>query len=58
MKLIICGNGFDQHHGLPTNYTDYCEFLNKNYPGIIRKMKYSDYFGFASPSLDQTTDIF
>ena len=35
MKLIICGNCFDQHHRLPTNYTDYCEFLNINYPEIL-----------------------
>ncbi len=58
MKLIICGNGFDQHHRLPTNYTDYCKFLNQNHSDVIRGMKFSDYFGFASPSLDQTTDIF
>lgn len=58
MKLVICGNGFDQHHRLPTNYTDYCLFLNRNHPDIIRKMKFSDYFGGASTDINQTTNVF
>ena len=32
MKLYICGNGFDLHHGYKTAYSDYREFLKKNYP--------------------------
>lgn len=31
MKLYICGNGFDLHHGYKTGYRDYREFLLKNH---------------------------
>ena len=32
MRLIICGNGFDLHHGYKTGYYDYRNFLLENYP--------------------------
>lgn len=32
MKLYICGNGFDLHHGYKTRFTDYKEFLKEHYP--------------------------
>ncbi len=31
MKLYICGNGFDKHHGYKTGYEDYKKFLMENY---------------------------
>ena len=31
MKLYICGNGFDLHHGLKTSYDDYKKFLEKHH---------------------------
>ncbi len=58
MKLIICGNGFDQHHRLPTNYTDYCMFLKLSYPKILRDMGFSDYFVGSSSTLDCPSDRF
>jgi hypothetical protein len=30
-KLIIIGNGFDLHHGLPTGYTDFIKWLIRKY---------------------------
>lgn len=32
MKLIICGNGFDLHHGFKTGYYNYRNFLMEHYP--------------------------
>ena len=32
MRLIICGNGFDLHHGYKTGYYDYRNFLVEHYP--------------------------
>lgn len=58
MKLIICGNGFDQHHRLPTNYTDYCEFLNVWYPEVLEEMGLSNYFQASSPILSSSTNTF
>lgn len=56
MKLYICGNGFDQHHGLPTSYKKYKEYLKKNYPYV-----YCGYnnFPYLSESLntDKWSDI-
>lgn len=31
-NLLIVGNGFDRHHGLPTAYSDYEAWLQANYP--------------------------
>ena len=56
MKLYICGNGFDQHHGLPTSYKKYKEYLKKNYLYV-----YCGYnnFPYLSESLntDKWSDI-
>ena len=35
MKLMICGNGFDLHHGLKTSYTDYRCFICKNHTMVL-----------------------
>lgn len=32
MKLHICGNGFDLHHGFKTDFQKYKEFLSTHYP--------------------------
>lgn len=37
MKLIICGNGFDIHHNLPTGYWNYREYLYNQAPNIMDK---------------------
>lgn len=41
MKLFICGNGFDLHHGFQTSYNFYRDFLSSFYPDI-----YSDTISF------------
>lgn len=35
-RLIICGNGFDAHHRLPTTYSHYKDFLMKHYHQVKR----------------------
>ncbi len=35
--MIICGNGFDLHHGLKTSYGAYREFLEKTSPALLRE---------------------
>lgn len=37
MRLIICGNGFDRHHGLCTSYGAYKEYLNAKAPCVLKK---------------------
>lgn len=41
MKLFVCGNGFDMHHGLQTGYDSYREFLKTKYHHIARQ--YEDF---------------
>ena len=41
MKLFICGNGFDMHHGLQTGYNAYREFLKTTHRQIFRE--YEDF---------------
>ena len=36
--LYIIGNGFDLHHGIDSSYSDFYEWMNKNYPDIINKV--------------------
>jgi hypothetical protein len=36
MKLYICGNGFDLHHGYKTGYRDYRSFLLKHHEDAFR----------------------
>lgn len=35
-KLFIIGNGFDLHHGLPTKYTDFINFVKCEYPQVYK----------------------
>ena len=37
MKFVICGNGFDLHHGLATSYSDYKKFLQNNHCEVINR---------------------
>lgn len=37
MKLYICGNGFDLHHGLPTSYWHYKEFLRREHAEVAKE---------------------
>ena len=41
MKLFICGNGFDLHHGLPTSYDHYAKYLKEHHPSIFKE--YNDF---------------
>lgn len=34
--LFIIGNGFDLHHGLPTRYTDFIDFIETTYPSVYQ----------------------
>lgn len=36
MKLFICGNGFDIHHGFQTSYDFYRDFLRNYHPDIYQ----------------------
>ena len=47
MKLIICGNGFDLHHGFRTSYSAYRDFLLSRYPQSFKNFKD---FRYLSPS--------
>lgn len=40
MKLYICGNGFDLHHGLKTSYQDYKKYLEGEHLDIIVDFEY------------------
>lgn len=56
MKLYICGNGFDQHHNLPTSYKKYKEHLQKHYPHIYRGYNNFPYL-LESLNADKWEDI-
>ena len=43
MKLHICGNGFDLHHGLQTSYKCYKDFLCLEHPEVISE--YEEFVG-------------
>lgn len=47
MKLIICGNGFDIHHKLNTQYKDYQQYLLEKEPIILENMSKLEYFDFG-----------
>lgn len=34
-KLYVIGNGFDLHHGIQSNYSDFKDFLEKNDPNVF-----------------------
>lgn len=57
MRLIICGNGFDLHHRLPTAYSDYRRFLDENYPDLVPQILSSDYFDGCITEDDFWTDV-
>ena len=44
MRLIIVGNGFDQHHQLKTSYKDYCAFLKNRDSSALKDIVNSRYF--------------
>ena len=44
MRLIICGNGFDLHHNLPTSFSDYRKFLDEKYPDVVPGILGNEYF--------------
>lgn len=44
MKLIICGNGFDMHHKLKTDYKAYRDYLKKHAPNVLRKFEEFQWF--------------
>ncbi|OZI12573.1 hypothetical protein CEW92_05240 [Bacillaceae bacterium SAS-127] len=48
MKLIICGNGFDIHHGFQTSYKDYKEFLLKEHPHSFRAFEEFQYISLTN----------
>lgn len=55
MKLYICGNGFDLHHGYKTRFTDYKEFLKEYYP---HSFSYFEEFRYLDLSLsDKWSDL-
>lgn len=42
--LYIIGNGFDIHHGLKTNYSDFKNYIEENYKGLLEVIeKYYDF---------------
>ena len=47
MKLIICGNGFDLHHGFKTGYHHYKNFLEVHYPQAIRDFEDFPYINLS-----------
>ncbi|OPX92306.1 MAG: hypothetical protein A4E53_00563 [Pelotomaculum sp. PtaB.Bin104] len=53
MKLYICGNGFDLHHGYKTGYRDYRSFLLKHHEDAF--MAFND-FQYLSTS-DRWSDL-
>lgn len=40
--LYIIGNGFDLHHGLPTNYSDFHQYVLQHYPDL--QMEFDEHF--------------
>jgi hypothetical protein len=55
LKLIICGNGFDLHHGFKTKYIDYKNFLLNKEPRLFKE--FEDFFYFKILETDRWTDI-
>ncbi|MCO7248828.1 bacteriophage abortive infection AbiH family protein [Pseudoalteromonas sp. Ps84H-4] len=47
-KLYIIGNGFDLHHGLPTSYKGFCNYLKLHNPTVLDNLNKS----FSYPSSD------
>lgn len=55
MKLIICGNGFDLHHGFRTSYKAYKDFLLSKYPQSFRD--FEDFRYFSLSNSDRWSDL-
>lgn len=43
--LYIIGNGFDLHHGIPSGYHSYRQWLEENHPGVLYLI--DEYYGKA-----------
>ncbi|MFA7109063.1 MAG: bacteriophage abortive infection AbiH family protein [Sphaerochaetaceae bacterium] len=57
MKLYICGNGFDLHHGFKTSYRDYRDFLLNNYPDALMSFENCPYLRLNSPCFDRWSNL-
>ncbi|WP_400245599.1 bacteriophage abortive infection AbiH family protein [Niallia sp. JL1B1071] len=55
MKLIICGNGFDIHHGFQTSYQAYKKFLLEKYPHSFRAFEEFQYIDLTNS--DRWSDL-
>lgn len=58
MKLFICGNGFDLHHGLRTSYLDYCRFLQQKDPSLLKRITDEESFSGIGQNLTNPYDAF
>ena len=58
MNLIICGNGFDIHHKLKTQYRDYHQYLLEKEPTILEKLSKIEYFDFGLDSIKEKESVF
>lgn len=47
--LYIIGNGFDIHHGLKTNYSDFKNYIQENYDGLLQVIR--QYYDIENYSL-------
>jgi len=48
-KLYIIGNGFDLHHGIKTNYVDFRNYLEENFPDLFDSLE--SYYNMDEDSL-------
>jgi hypothetical protein len=58
MKLIICGNGFDIHHKLNTQYKNYQQYLLEKEPTILEKLSKIEYFDFGLDTIKEKGSVF
>lgn len=58
MKLFICGNGFDLHHGLRTSYFDYCRFLQQIDSSLLKRITNEESFSGIGQNLMNPYDSF
>lgn len=38
-KLYIIGNGFEIHHGIPSRYSNYRDWLEDNNPDLLERLR-------------------
>lgn len=55
MRLVICGNGFDLHHGFKTSYKDYRDFLLGKYPHSFKDFEEFRYLSLSDS--DRWSDL-